>query len=294
MGITLPRSNDGPLVRMNCRIHTILFLLLAFGCCVAEAQSLGQQGEFSGLDESQQQQLLEEARRELAREQAETARLEQLLEAQDAQVEAAMAALEERLGGLSEFYVVLQTAVTDTERRFDSSLTRLQFPERAEFLIGLGEKIANPATLASIHDIDQLFYVLQSEIVESGKIVRFKAVVTNASGEQSKQTVVRVGLFNLVSNAGYLYLTEDGAAAELERQPGSRHTEGAREMTNATEGVVTFALDPTRGAILRLWERAPEVRGPSIYGPVVAFAVVALGSLGLMIAIMRPGNRDKR
>jgi len=283
-------------------------MLLVFSFSIAEAQQSGgsntpesQAAVFAGLDENQQQRLLDEARRQLATEQAETARLELLFESQGAQIDAARAALNERLGWQSEFYGVLQTVVADTRHRFDASLTRVQFPDRTAFLADLEETIANPDTLAPIDDIDQFVYQLQREIVESGKIVRFKTVVSKANGQPSKETVVRVGLFNLVSDAGYLYMTEDGLAAELERQPFDHYADSARDLASATEGVVTFALDPTRGGILGLLMHPAEFRGRRLavpgtggYGSVAAFTVVALGLLGLMILVMRLRTNKNR
>ncbi|MDH3532174.1 MAG: energy transducer TonB, partial [Gammaproteobacteria bacterium] len=58
---------------------------------------------------NQQQQLLNQARAERTRQENESARLETLFEENQAQIVAARAALDERLGALKELFGVLQT-----------------------------------------------------------------------------------------------------------------------------------------------------------------------------------------
>ena len=84
---------------------------------------------------NEQQNLLNQARAERNRQERESARLEQLFEDQQAQIVAARAALDERLGALKELFGVLQTVSGDTQGRFDNSLTNIQFPDRTEFLV---------------------------------------------------------------------------------------------------------------------------------------------------------------
>ncbi len=221
---------------------TIVAGLLVFGCCIAMAEEGGESSAPELV------LLLEEARGELAREQAESARLEHLFETQEAQLAAAQAELDEWLGVLKVFFGVLQTVAEDTRARFSSSLTNLQFPDREAFLV----EFASDTMLASINDVEHLSYELLRDIAESGRVVRFQAVVTKANGEQSKESVVRVGTFNVVSDAGYLGVTPDGRLEVLARQPDSRFTDSAKNMANATGGVVVFGLDVARGGTLGL------------------------------------------
>ena len=116
---------------------------------------------------------------------------------------AARAQLDERLGALKELFGVLQTVSGDTQGRFNTSLTNLQFPEREDFLVELGSKMASATELAQIEDIERLWFELQREITESGKVARFNHLVTKADGQQEEMEVVRVGAFNLISDNGY-------------------------------------------------------------------------------------------
>lgn len=236
---------------------------------------------------NQQQNLLNQARSERTRQERESARLEQLFEDQQAQIVAARSALDERLGALKELFGVLQTVAGDAQGRFNNSLTNLQYPEREAFLVALGSKMASATELASIEDIEKLWYELQREVAESGKVVRFNYQVTSADGQQSEQEIVRVGVFNLISDAGYLQVKDDGTVAELGRQPEGRLTGTTSDLMNATEGTVEFGLDGTRGSILGLLVQSKTIKDRIEDGGIVGYCIIALGLLGLVMAIWR-------
>ena len=238
---------------------------------------------------NQQEQLLNRARGERSRQENESARLEQLFEDNQANIVAARAALDERLGALKELFGVLQTVSGDTQARFNSSLTNIHYPDREEFLVELGSKMAGANTLASIEDIERLWFELQREITESGKIVRFNTEVTLADGEKTNTEVVRVGAFNLVFDGGYLtYDSSTGSISELQRQPEqSRYTGSASDMMDADAGLVDFGLDVTRGGILALLVESPTINDRIQQGGIVGYCIIGLGIIGLLIAIWR-------
>ena len=146
----------------------------------------------------------------------------------------------------------MQTVSGDAQGRFSNSLTNIHFPNRNEFLIELGTRMAGANTLASIEDIERLWFELQREIAESGKVVRFNTTITLADGEETQMDVVRVGTFNIVFDDGYLqYESGTGRISELQRQPEQgRYTNSAGDMVDASSGTVEFGLDVTRGQIL--------------------------------------------
>ena len=238
---------------------------------------------------NQQEQLLNQSRAERTRQENESARLEQLFEDNQAKTVLARAALDERLGALKELFGVLQTVSGDTQARFSASLTNIHYPDREDFLVELGSKMAGANTLASIEDIERLWFELQREITESGKIVRFNTTVTLADGEQTNTEVVRVGAFNLVFDNGYLtYDSSTGSVSELQRQPDqSRYTNSATDMLDADTGLVDFGLDVTRGGILALLVESPTINDRIQQGGIVGYCIIGLGIIGLLIAIWR-------
>jgi biopolymer transport protein ExbB len=237
---------------------------------------------------NQQQNLLNQARAERTRQENESARLEQLFEDNQARIVAARAALDERLGALKELFGVLQTVSGDTQGRFAASLTNLQFPEREQFLVELGSKMASATELAQIEDIEQLWYLLQQEIAESGKVARFNNEITTAGGEQISAEIVRVGAFNLVFENGYLEYKDDGTVVELPRQPEGRFLSSAIDLFEAQPGeFVEFGLDGTRGGILALLVDTPTLGEKVDQGGIVGYSIISLGLIGLLIAIWR-------
>jgi biopolymer transport protein ExbB len=238
---------------------------------------------------NEQQNLLNQARAERNRQERESERLEQLFEDQQAQIVAARAALDERLGALKELFGVLQTVSGDAQGRFANSLTNVQFPDRGQFLVELGSKMAGANSLASIEDIERLWFELQRQISETGKVARFEHTVTLANGEETPMTLARVGAFNLAGPVGYLqYDPSTKRVSELQRQPEqSRYTNSAKELVAAQASPVTFGLDVTRGGILALLVESPTIQDRINQGGIVGYCIIGLGIIGLLIAIVR-------
>ena len=294
------------------RITTIIAAgLLVFGAGGAQAQDdarsmqqlleLIQQGQARDSQEArqreaefarqknEQQNLLNQARAERNRQERESERLEQLFEDQQAEIVAARAALDERLGALKELFGVLQTVAGDAQGRFANSLTNIPYPDREEFLVELGSKMAGANSLASIEDIERLWFELQRQITETGKVVRFEHTVTLANGEETQMPVARVGAFNLAGPVGYLqYDPSTERVSALQRQPDqSRYTDSARELATAQESPVTFGVDVTRGGILALLVESPTIQDRINQGGIVGYCIIGLGIIGLLIAIVR-------
>lgn len=239
---------------------------------------------------NRQQSLLNQARADRTRQENISSNLEQQFEDNQQRIITARQALDERLGALKELFGVLQTVAGDTQGRFDDSLTNIQYPDRSAFLVELGTKMAGASSLASIEDIERLWAMLQREIYESGRIVRFTHLVTAADGEQSEAEVVRIGSFNIVSDQGYLkYRMNEGEVSlrELARQPEGRYTSTTGDMMDADSGVITFGLDVTRGTILSLLVESPTIRDRIEQGGIVGYCIIALGLVGLLIAVLR-------
>ena len=238
---------------------------------------------------NEQQQLLNTARADRTRLEANSAQLEQLFEDNQANIATARAALDERLGALRELFGVLQTVTGDAQGRFQSSLTNIHYPNRIDFLVELGSRMAGATSLASIEDIERLWYEMQREISESGRNVLFSHEITTANGEKLNADVARVGVFNLAFDGGYLlYDSETGNINELQRQPDQgRYPSSASDMIGADEGMVRFGLDVTRGGILALLVESPTLGERVQQGGIVGYCIIALGLIGLLIALWR-------
>jgi len=238
---------------------------------------------------NQQQKLLNDSRTERNRQEGISERLENTFAANQQKIVDAREALDKRLGALKELFGVLQTVSGDAITRFEGSLTNIQYPNRSQFLIELGSKMASASSLASIEEIEQLWYELQREITEQGKVVKFTTEYATADGERITDDIVRVGVFNIVFEDGYLqYDEQTGNVTELQRQPEQgKYTGSTEDMVDETEGYVPFGLDVTRGGILSLLVESPTIGERIEQGGIVGYCIIALGFIGLGIAIWR-------
>jgi biopolymer transport protein ExbB len=237
---------------------------------------------------NEQQNLLNQARAERSRQERNSERLEQLFEDNQTQIVAARVALDERLGALKELFGVLQTVSGDAQGRFNTSLTNIQFPDREDFLVELGGKMAGASSLASIEEIERLWFELQREVTETGKVVKFTQEVTTADGEVINTEIARVGAFNIVFEDGYLQYGSTGSVSELQRQPEEgRYTNSTADLMAATSGSVAFGIDGTRGGILALLVESPTIKDRINQGGIVGYCIIGLGIFGLLIAFWR-------
>lgn len=238
---------------------------------------------------NEQQQLLNQARAERTRQENRSQQLENQFAENQQSIADQRAALDQRLGALKELFGVLQMVSGDAQGRFDNSLTYLQYPNRSEFLVELGSKMASASSLASIEDIERLWFELQREVTEQGKIVTFQHEIATAAGERLQAEIARVGVFNLGYDGGYLQFDpETKNVSELQRQPDqARFVNSTADIVNTDSGVVRFGLDVTRGGILALLVDSPTLTDRINQGGIVGYCILGLGAVGLLIALWR-------
>jgi len=281
LGMTSVNAQDE-----DARSMAELLQLIEQGQSRDSQEARAREAEFAQA-RNRQQSLLNQARAERTRQENISASLEQQFEDNQQRIITARQALDERLGALKELFGVLQTVSGDTQGVFSASLTNIQYPDRGDFLVELGSKMASASSLPSIEDIEKLWGMLQKEVAESGRVVRFNNVVTKADGQTEEMEVVRVGLFNIINENGYLKYN-DGALAELARQPEGRYTSTTGDMIDSEAGEeVMFGLDVTRGTILGLLVESPTIKDRIEQGGIVGYCIIALGIVGLLIAIWR-------
>jgi len=216
--------------------------------------------------------------------------LEQSFASNELKLASSADALDKRLGELKELFGVLQQVSGDTRSKFQTSVISAQIPNRGEFLDKFAQSMGSSSKLASIDEIERLWFELQREMTQSGKIATFKREVVLANGQKQMSEVTRVGGFNLIANGKYLeYIDETGSVAELIRQPAARYLSTINALTN-TKTTTAFALDPTGGSILSLLVQAPDTRERIEQGGIVGYIILSIGAIGLLIALIRLVN----
>ena len=124
-------------------------------------------------EKNRQAKLLADAKDERARLEREAARLEQKFEANEALLVVAEEQLRERLGSLNEIFGHLAGNTTEARNIMEQSITAAQFgKDREAFMTDLGSKMNEGIKLASISELETLWYELQREINASGEVVK--------------------------------------------------------------------------------------------------------------------------
>jgi len=268
-----------------------LLAQLAQGKIAQSSQNKQREAEFNSKV-SAQSQLLKKAQNQRDNQVTLSTNLEKTFQNNEIDLANKTDALNKRLGELKELFGVLQQVAGDTKSKFQTSVVSAQIPNRTEFLDTFAKSMGSTTKLASIDDIEHLWFELQREMTENGKIATFTREVVAADGTRSPTEVTRVGGFNLAANGKYLeYIDETGSVAELIRQPSNRFLDTAETLTNGkamqNNETIPFALDPTGGSILSLLVQAPDTKERIEQGGTVGYVILAIGLVGLIIALER-------
>jgi len=240
------------------------------------------EAEFQAAKQNQAK-LLADAEAALAREEDLSQQLEKTFADNEITLAQMTDALAAKLGTLGELFGVVRQVAGDTRSHVEDSPTSLQLgTERADFLLELGKSKKLPA----IGDLERLWYELQREMTESGKVTRFTAPVVSGKGEVTEQEVIRVGTFVTIADGRFL-VYQDGKLKELGKQPGSRYSSTVDNFAAATDGLTKLAIDPGRGQILALLVNTPTFQEQLGQGGPVGATIIVVGLLTAGLAVIR-------
>mgnify|MGYP000426779594 FL=1 len=287
---------------MNKRILIIAVLMIAPQILFAEHLALDQLlrdvKKTQGLDaktnktreasflaeKNKQQHLLQVAQSALAKQEKLSKQLKTHLDANEEALIKLETELKNRSGVLGELFGVARQAAGDLEIDLNSSLVSAQLPNRVEKL----NLIASSKALPTISQLETLWFSLQEEMTESGKVVRFNTQIEQASGKPVESEVIRIGTFNALANGKYLqYSPETGRLTLLARQPESKYLVLAEELAATQKGPVAAGIDPTRGVILSMLIQAPDTVERIKQGGFIGYIILIMGAIGFCYAIFR-------
>ncbi len=231
------------------------------------------------------QALLKKAQDELKAEKARGVRLQKQYAQNEKTLAVRATELENAKGTLGEMFGVVRRAANNTIGSISASIISSQYPGRAELLAELAEAKELPTT----KELEELWIALQTEMTESGKVVKFDGEVVRLEGGSDVEQITRVGSFNLVKDSGnYLIYNSDvqkvqplGKAAEAHFRSSAESLAGASAGT-----VVPFYLDPSRGGILRLNTQKATLEDRYEQGGTPGYVITAVLALGFLIALM--------
>ncbi|GAA0816694.1 MotA/TolQ/ExbB proton channel family protein [Colwellia asteriadis] len=251
---------------------------------VSEAK-LDKKREAEFLSErADKQSLLATAKKDLANENARNKRLTKEYAANDITIAQKIVELDNAKGTLGEMFGVSRAAAANAFGQITTSIVSAEFPDRGTEL----NRIANSKAIPALEDLEELWFALQTEMTESGKISQFSSSVTNLDGSKSTETITRIGAFNLVSSNGYLtYNDEVGQVQPLPKQPAGYISETASNFFNTSSGYTAVYVDPSRGGILSLETRKKTLEEFFHEGKEVGYAITVLLIIGCLIALER-------
>jgi len=234
---------------------------------------------------NQQAALLNQTKADIAREEARSEQLEATFNENDEVLGELELQLADRLGVFGELFGTARQVAGDTRGQLNNSLVSAQIPGRAAIV----DEIATSKALPTMGQLRELWFIMQQEMTEQGKVASFDAPVRNEDGEMEQATVVRVGPFSAVADSRFVnYNLERRELEYLVRQPSASFLGAADDLQDADPGeLVQAAIDPSSGAILSLLVQTPNLVERVNQGGIVGYIVIGLAGLGLLIGITR-------
>ncbi|WP_339651434.1 MotA/TolQ/ExbB proton channel family protein [Halopseudomonas pelagia] len=248
-------------------------------------QSAMQEREARFISErDQQQRRMREAEQALAPVQAEADRLKAEFDRLQTALAEGEAELEQRSGNLGELFGVVRQTAGDTQSQWQDSLLNMQFPERMQAL----EALSASRGIPTVETLENFWYLLQQDMTASGKVSRFEAPVVGRDGEQRQLPVVSVGPFVALQGKDYLlYQADTKRLLVAPRQPAGSGL--IDDFVRPRSELADLQIDPTRGNVIQQLQQTPSLIERIHQGGVVGYVIMALGVLGLVLALWRLG-----
>jgi len=233
---------------------------------------------------TEQQNILNRAKAELQQALTTSQQLEQRFADGELRLGELTAQLQERMGTLGELFGIVRQVAADTRGVIDDSLISGQLADRGKALGAL----AQSRELPSIQQLETLWFALQQEMTETGKVVKFPATIVNLNGQPVQAEVGRVGPFVAMAAGKYLrYEPTQGQFVELPRQPEERFLALTTGFLNASSGLTDVGIDPSRGQLLSLLVQAPTLQERIDQGGTVGYVIIGIGIIGVLMALER-------
>ena len=250
----------------------------------AEKQLLQQREQRFLSERNQQKKLLDEARQRFLALQKQNNPLIQQSEAAQETLERLQQELEENIRDLGDIYSLYNEFSGDFTARLRDSMVNTQLSERVVLL----NQIDQAQQLPSIEEMRQLLLLVQEEMTEAGKVRRYNAPITQADGSQKNEAIYRLGTFTLLGEQHLLLnLPEQQEITAQQNQPGSI-ARLARTFSQANQqGWHQAVIDPSRGSLLGLLDKSPNLQERIQQGAEVGYMIIALGIVGLLLAFYR-------
>lgn len=246
-----------------------------------EAQFLAQR--------NQQQAALTRVRNQVAAAEAESTRLEGVMETNQATIDELDQELASKQGEFQELFGAARSAAADLNAQVERSIISAQFPGRGPTLV----ELAQTEKLPSEDQLRDLWDIMIQQIAEQAKTATFSAQIAQASGESSVEDITRIGPFVAFSRGRYLtYKQLQGdnnfVLQFLGRQPSGDVTGAASRVANASgTNFVRGAIDPSLGTLLSLVVETPTVTERIDQGRFIGKVILVAAAFGVLLGIYK-------
>ena len=130
----------------------------------AQSQQNKQRERDFQAQRAEQDRILRETREKRDQMLAQSEQLETQFEENEFKLADLNGALDTRLGSLKELFGVLQQIAGDTKNKFYNSVVSAQIPGRADFLDKMAQDMGSSSKLASIEEIERVWFEMQREM----------------------------------------------------------------------------------------------------------------------------------
>lgn len=214
---------------------------------------------------------------------AESTRLEGVMETNQVRIDELDAELASKQGEFQELFGAARSAAADLNAQVTRSIISTQYPGRGDTLTELAQTEKLP-TEAQLRD---LWEIMVQQIVEQGDVDTYNAPVIQANGESSQAEVTRIGPFVVFSEGKYLTFN-DGNLKFLARQPSGDVTSAASRVANASgDGFVRGAIDPSLGTLLSLIVETPTLSERIDQGRFIGKVILVAAALGILLGVYK-------
>jgi len=233
-------------------------------------------------DKGAQAEMLQKAEAEYAAVKARADAIRSRYEANQKQIAELKQQFKTRAGDYTQVAAAVRQAAADFGAHAAGSPVSAQFPERLAVLEQLSADDAMPGQA----DIEKLWFVLQQEMTENGRVARFQAEVVDPAGASSKREVTRVGVFSAFAEGQYLVPQPgNGQLLELQPQPPRHFRSLARDFVDEGEARAPILIDPTGGTLLAQEALRPTLGERIEQGGVVGYVIILVGLVGAVLAV---------
>lgn len=259
---------------------------------VAESQEYRQRVQEFEQNVNRQEEILNTTEERITEQEQLQNQLSDQFDANEIEIANQRALLRDRRGDLNELFGTLQGVAGDFLSNFENSLVSAQYPGRSAELERIIERAGSTVEQLNISEMERFWFFMHQELTESGRVVTYNGDVSTPAGDMVNREIVRVGLFNAISNGDYLSYSGDiGHLQILPRQPDASYVQSAIALQNATSGFTKTGIDPTGGVggqvlanLINFPTVEEQVRNNS---GVIGFIIIGVGIVGILLGFFR-------